>query len=240
MSSLDQLRVKIFADGADMASIVEMAKKPHIKGFTTNPTLMRQAGVTDYQSYAIELAAKVPNHPISFEVFADEFDEMEAQARVIKTWGPNVNVKIPIQNSKRESALPLIEKLSKEGVALNITAIMTAEQVKALAPVLSKESSTFVSVFAGRVADTGVDPLPIIEESRDLLADNDKAELLWASTREVFNIFEADRSGCDIITVGHSVLNKLGGLGTDLDDLSLEAVQIFLKDSTAAGFSIAT
>ena len=239
MTTIDDLSIKLFADGADVAGILELARNPHIKGFTTNPTLMRGVGVTDYEAYARDLLAKVPDRPISLEVFADDFDEMERQALKIASWAANANVKIPVMNTKRESAAPLIEKLSKEGVVLNITAIMTAAQVREVETALSTETPAIVSVFAGRVADTGADPIPIMTESARILEGKPKAELLWASTREAFNIVEAERVGCKIITAPNDVIKKILAFGMDLDDLSHKAVEIFRKDAVASGFHIA-
>jgi transaldolase len=239
MTKLTDLRVKIFADGADMKGILEMAANPLIKGFTTNPTLMRKAGITDYEAFGRQVLAKVPDRPVSLEVFADDFGEMERQALQIASWGRNVNVKIPITNTKGESAAPLISRLSERGVVVNVTAIMTLAQVRAVADALAPGVSAIVSVFAGRVADTGVDPVPHMIEAKKILASKPKAELLWASPRELLNIFQAHDIGCDIITVTNDVLAKLSLVGKDLELYSRETVDMFYKDAKAAGYSIA-
>jgi transaldolase len=234
---LDNLKIKIFADGADMNSLRAFAADPLIKGFTTNPSLMRAAGVTDYKAYALEILGVVPDRPVSFEVFADDLPGMEAQAREIASWGSNVYVKIPVSNTKGEFTGPVVNALSREGIKLNITAIMTAQQVAAVAVALAAAPS-LVSVFAGRVADTGRDPVPIMVESLQLLRNRPEAELLWASSREILNIFQADAIGCPVITVANEQLKKLSGIGRDLDALSLDAVRAFHRDAEAAGFSI--
>ena len=239
-SSVDQLEIKIFADGADLKSIRESAGNPLIKGFTTNPTLMRNAGVTDYKAFALDVLKVVPKLPVSFEVFADDFPTMELQAREIASWGKNVYVKIPISNTKGEFAGPLIGKLARAGVQLNVTAIMTLDQVKDLAEVLSPTVPSVVSVFAGRIADTGRDPIPHMVECLKLLKGRPAAELLWASPREVLNIFQADDIGCHIITVTPDHLKKLSLVGKDLDAYSRETVSMFYKDASAAGYSIPT
>jgi transaldolase len=239
-SGVDSLSVKIFADGAELDSILKLAANPLIKGFTTNPTLMRKAGITDYRGFARELVAAVPDRPISFEVFADDLPEMAAQAREIARWGENVNVKIPITNTKGESCVPIIRELSAEGVQLNITAIFTLDQVQGVADALHPDTPAIVSVFAGRVADTGIDPLPLMASAVDILKARPKAELLWASPRELLNIFHADSIGCHIITVTHDVLNKLSIIGKDLDSYSLETVRMFYDDATSAGYVIDT
>jgi len=240
MSPVDKLRVKIFADGADFDGIMKMYANPLIRGFTTNPTLMRKAGVADYEAYARKLLAAVPDRPVSLEVFADEFDEMERQALAIASWGRNVNVKIPVTNTRREFAGPLIRRLSTAGVALNVTAVFTLEQVKRVTDCLSADTPAIVSVFAGRIADAGIDPVPLMAEAVKILATKPKAELIWASPRELLNIIQADAVGCHIITVTHDILAKLGLIGKNQDDYSLETVQMFYRDAAAAGFSIAT
>lgn len=240
MPTLKDLKVKIFADGADLAGMREMYALPHIQGFTTNPTLMRKAGVTDYKAFAKEVLAAIPDRPISFEVFADELDEMEAQGREIATWGRNVNVKIPVTNTRGVFTGPVIAKLSKAGVVLNITAVFTVAQVRAIAECLDPETPGIVSVFAGRIADAGFDPIPVMKECLEVLKARPKAELLWASPREVLNIVQADDIGCHIITVTNDILAKLKGLGKDLDQFSLETVEMFYKDATAAGYTIET
>ena len=239
-SSVDQLEIKIFADGADLKSMRESAGNPLIKGFTTNPTLMRNAGVTDYKAFALDVLKVVPKLSVSFEVFADDFPTMELQAREIASWGKNVYVKIPISNTKGEFAGPLIGKLARAGVQLNVTAIMTLDQVKDLAEVLSPTVPSVVSVFAGRIADTGRDPIPHMVECLKLLKSRPAAELLWASPREVLNIFQADDIGCHIITVTPDHVKKLSLVGKDLDAYSRETVSMFYKDATAAGYSIPT
>ena len=237
---MDQLKIKIFADGADLESMKELYQNPMVKGFTTNPTLMRKAGVTDYVAFAKEVLAAIPDAPVSFEVFADDFPSMEAQAMQIKSWGDNVNVKIPVTNTKGESSIPLIRKLSAAGVKLNITAIFTMQQVRDVADALHVDSPAVVSVFAGRIADTGIDPLPLMRDSVEVLKGKPKAELLWASPRELLNIYHADSVGCQIITVTPEVIGKLKLIGKDLNEYSLETVAMFYKDATAAGFDIPT
>ena len=232
-------QIKIFADGADLAGILALYKNPLVKGFTTNPSLMRKAGIADYEGFAHELVAAIPDRPISFEVFADDFDEMIAQGRVIASWGRNVNVKVPVMTTKGAFTGPVIRTLAKAGVVLNVTAIMTADQVKEVADCLASDVPAIVSVFAGRVADTGRDPIPVMQASLRALADRPKAELLWASPRELLNIFQADEMGCHIITVSHDVLGKLALIGKDLDEYSLETVNMFYRDATAAGYRIA-
>ncbi|MEX0759181.1 MAG: transaldolase [Tistlia sp.] len=240
MPAIESLKVKIFADGADFESMKQLAGNPLIKGFTTNPSLVKKAGVTDYVAFAKEALAAIPHRPISFEVFADELDEMEEQALEIATWGDNVNVKIPVTNSKGVSTAPLLGRLAAQGVELNVTAIFTLAQVEEVAEVLSAETPAIVSVFAGRIADTGLDPVPVMAEAVRILAPKPKAELLWASPREIYNIFHADSVGCHIITVSHDVLAKLDLIGKDLSGYSLETVQAFYKDATAAGYRIPT
>jgi len=240
MPRVADLRIKIFSDGADLPGILAMYRNPLIKGFTTNPTLMRKAGVADYEAFGRELLARVPDRPVSLEVFADEFDEMYAQAMRIASWGDNVNVKIPVTNTRGESAAPLIERLSKQGVVLNVTALLTLQQVRTVAAALAPETPAIVSVFAGRIADTGVDPVPLMAEALTALADRPKAELLWASPRELLNIFQADAIGCHIITATGDVLGKLDLVGKDLEGYSRETVQMFYRDATAAGYRIDT
>jgi transaldolase len=236
--SVDQLRVKIFADGADLKGMKEAAAQPLIKGFTTNPTLMRQAGVSDYKEFALEVLKLIPDRPVSFEVFADDFPTMEVQGREIASWGDNVYVKVPVTNTKGEFAGALMSRLSSAGIKLNVTAIMTNEQVKRVAAALAKDTPAIVSVFAGRIADTGRDPLPLMSEAVSLLKDRPKAELLWASPRELLNIFQADEIGCHIITVTGDVIRKLALVGKDLDRYSLETVAMFYKDAVTAAFTI--
>ena len=236
---LEKLPIKIFADGADLEGIVDLYRKPYIQGLTTNPTLMRKVGIADYEVFARSVLEKVTDKPISFEVFSDEFPEMRRQALKIRDWQDNVYVKIPITNTRAESAIDLIRDLAKEGVKLNVTAILTREQVKAVAGALNREIPSVVSVFAGRIADTGVDPMPLMKESRELLSALPKAELLWASVREVLNIFQAADCRCHIVTVPHDILakaSKLGGM--DLKELSLDTVRMFYADAVAAGFKL--
>lgn len=239
MTSIDKLKVQIYADGADLKGILELYAKPYIKGLTTNPTLMKSAGVSNYEAFAKEVLKTVKDKPMSFEVFSDEWPEMRRQALKIRDWQSNVYVKIPICNTKGESALPLIKDLAAEGVKLNVTAILTVKQVEELAKVLQPKVPSVVSVFAGRIADTGVDPLPIMKKSRELLQPLPAAELLWASVREIYNIFEADEVGCHIVTVPHSILSKAQQMvGKDLTELSVDTVKMFYKDACAAGFSL--
>ncbi len=238
LPSVDALKIKLFADGADLAGIREMYADPNIKGFTTNPTLMRKAGVSDYEGFAKQVLAAIPDRPVSFEVFADEFDEMERQAHKIASWGRNVNVKIPITNHKGESDAPLIARLSSEGIVLNITAILTKQQVRDVGAALAPGTSAIVSVFAGRIADTGVDPVPFMTDCVGILADRPKAELLWASPRALLNVFQADDVGCHIITATNDIIKKLALVGKDLGHYSRETVEMFRKDAVAAGYDI--
>ena len=232
------LQIKIFADGADKAGMVEMARKQFVQGLTTNPTLMRKAGITDYKGFALEVLEVISDKPISFEVFSDDFDEMEKQAREIASWGRNVYVKIPITNTRREPAYSLIERLSKDQIKLNITAMMTLAQVKGVVKVLEQGVPSYVSVFAGRIADTGRDPVPLMAEAVRILKAKPEAELIWASPRELLNIFQADAIGCHVITVTNDVLKKLELVGKDLDDYSLDTVKMFHGDAKSAGFRI--
>jgi transaldolase len=230
-------RIKIFADGASLPSMLESARDPRIDGFTTNPTLMRKAGVSDYRAFAKEVLAAIKDKPISFEVFADDVPEMRRQAKEIATWGANVYVKIPVTNTKRESSESLVRELSGAGVKLNVTAICTLEQVRDVARALAGGAPSVVSVFAGRIADTGRDPIPLMKEALQICrASAPTAELLWASPRELLNIVQAAEIGCDIITVTPDLLKKLELVGKDLADFSLETVQMFYKDAQAAGF----
>lgn len=240
MPSLNTLKVKLFADGADLAGIREMAANPMIKGFTTNPTLMRKAGIADYKSFALQVLGVIEDRPISFEVFDDDFAEMEKQALEIASWGRNVSVKIPVTNTKGAFCGPLVERLSKGGVRLNITAVMTLEQVRRVADRLAPGTPAIVSVFAGRIADTGRDPVPIMAEAVTVLQSRPKAELIWASPRELLNIFQADAIGCHIITATNDILRKLSLVGRDLERYSLETVEMFHKDAQAAGYRIST
>jgi transaldolase len=239
MVLIRDLRTKIFADGADLHGMKEMYANPLIKGFTTNPTLMRKAGIVDYKAFAKEVLAVIPDRPISFEVFADEFDEMERQAYEIASWGKNVNVKIPVTNTKRQFSGALIGRLSKAGVQVNVTAILAVDQVRRVADCLAPHTPAIVSVFAGRIADTGRDPVPLMAEAVNILKSKPKAELIWASPRELLNIFQADSIGCHIITATNDILKKLNLVGKDLDDYSNETVEMFYKDAAAAGYKIA-
>jgi transaldolase len=240
MKRIDELKVKLFADGADLQGMLEMRANPLIRGFTTNPTLMRKAGVTDYETFARQVLTAITDRPVSFEVFADDFDGMETQARVIAAWGRNVYVKIPVVTTRGEFTGSVISQLSREGILLNVTAVMTAEQVSEVADALDAETPAIVSVFAGRVADTGVDPVPHMRRCLKCLAQCSKAELLWASPRELLNIFQADEVGCHIITATNDVLAKLQQVGKDLVEYSRETVQMFHRDANACGFSIRT
>ena len=231
-------KIKLFADGADKKAILEMYKNPIIDGFTTNPTLMRKAGVTDYVTFAKDILREIPDKPISFEVFADEFDKMERQALEIADWGKNIYVKIPVMNTKRETSYDLVRRLSKARVQLNITAMMTLEQVSEVADAVQGGASCFVSVFAGRIADTGVDPVPLMEEALELLKSTPNAELLWASPREVLNVYQAESIGCHIITATNDILKKLNLKGKDLTDYSQETVQMIFNDAQLAGFQL--
>lgn len=238
MKILDELKIKIFADGADLNGMLEMRKNPLISGFTTNPSLMRKAGITDYHAFAKEILSHITEHPVSFEVFADELLEMERQARVIATWGGNVNVKIPVTNTRGESTAEVISRLSADGVSLNVTALTTLEQVAIVRDALSPKSDAIVSVFAGRIADTGRDPASIMRDASRLLEDRPGANLLWASTRELFNVFQAEEAGCHIITVTNDIIAKLSLVGRDLVEYSLDTVKMFYKDAKESGYSI--
>lgn len=235
---LEELTIKIFSDGADLDSIAAARARGLVKGFTTNPTLMARAGVTNYLNFAREVLRIVPDLPVSFEVFSDEFDEMERQARVLRALGTNVHVKIPITNTRGESSCPLIARLSREGIPLNITAIMTLRQVREVAEALDPACPTFVSVFAGRIADSGRDPVPIMRESLEILRPRPRAELLWASPREALNILQAEWIGCPIITVTPDLLAKAEQFGKDLEEFSLETVRMFRRDAVNSGFDI--
>ncbi len=238
MKRIENLNVKIFADGADKAGMLEMYFKPFIKGFTTNPTLMRKAGISDYRAFAKDIIQAIPDRPISFEVFSDEFPEMERQAMEIADWGSQVYVKIPVTNTRGETSYDLVEKLSHKGVKLNVTALMTLDQVRDVVKHISPETPCYISVFAGRVADTGRDPLPLMSAAVELLKPNLKAELIWASPRELLNIFHAEMVGCHIITVTNDILKKLSFVGYDLKDFSLDTVKMFYNDANLAGFAL--
>ena len=232
------LKVKLFADGAEKAGMVEMYNNPLISGFTTNPTLMKKAGIKDYKTFAKDILTVIKDKPISFEVFSDEFEEMERQALEIASWGKNVYVKIPISNTRAESSLELVERLSIAGVKINVTAMMTLQQVKDALPALANSSGGYVSVFAGRIADAGIDPIPIMSEVMDLLKGQSKIELIWASPRELFNVVQADSIGCHIITATNDILKKLPTLGKDLTEFSLDTVKMFYNDAHSAGYTI--
>ncbi len=238
MSMIDQLRVRIFADGADLDGMVEMAARPYIAGLTTNPTLMRKAGITDYRGFAQSVLAEIRDKPISFEVFSDDFLEMERQAHEIASWGPNVYVKIPVTNTLGESAAKLIRRLARAGIRQNVTAITLLRQVREVSNALRDETRCFVSVFAGRIADTGYDPLPIMTSSVEMLRDFPNQQLIWASPREVLNILQADSVGCHVITVTNDLIKKLPLLGKNLGEFSLETVKMFYDDACAAGFAL--
>lgn len=236
--SLKDLKIKIYADGADINGMLSIAKEGFIKGLTTNPTLMRKGGVTDYPKFAKEVLAQITTLPISFEVFTDEFDVMEKEAREISSWAPNVYTKIPVMNTKGESALPLVKRLAADGIKLNVTAILDLDQVKGVVDALQDGVPNVVSVFAGRVADTGRDPVPLMTEALKVCRQKKACELLWASTRELLNIYQADAIGCDIITVPNDILKKGALVGMDLKALSLDTVKMFANDAKAAGFKI--
>ena len=236
MTQVQDLTVKLFADGADRAGMLEMYRNPLIRGFTTNPTLMRKAGLTDYEAFAKDIVAAIPDRPISLEVFADEFPEMERQALKISAWGENIYTKIPVTNTRRESSVPLIRCLARKGVKLNVTALMTLNQVEEVAEALGGGPDACISVFAGRIADTGRDPVPIMCEAVRILKQYPNLELIWASPRELLNIFQADTVGCHIITATNDVLQKLALVGKDLHDYSLETVEMFHRDACKAAF----
>jgi transaldolase len=235
---LSDLGVRIFADGADVNTITELASNAAIKGFTTNPTLMRGAGVTDYECFARHVLPIVGSRPISFEVFADEFDAMERQARRIATWGGSVNVKIPITNTKGESSRRLLSRLAADGISVNVTALLTIDQVRTATAALADGPPCFVSVFAGRIADTGREPVPMMREALELMAPHTNVQLIWASPREILNVVQADAIGCHVITVTHDLLKKLPLLGRGLDEHSLDTVRMFHRDALAAGYAL--
>ena len=238
MKTLEQVKVKIFADGADLGGILELYKNPYIKGFTTNPTLMQKSGISDYEKFAREVLVHISDRPISFEVFSDEFDEMERQARKIASWGKNVYVKIPVTNTRRESSAKLVRRLASEGVQLNVTALMTLEQVREISKVLENNAPSYISVFAGRIADTGRDPMPLMKEAVEIMSPYQTQESIWASPRELLNIFHADEVDCHVITVTHDILKKLALVGKALDEYSLDTVKMFHSDAQKAGFQI--
>lgn len=238
MNTLEQLQIKIFADGADKVGMLEMYAKPYIKGLTTNPTLMRKAGVSDYRAFARDILSAISDRPISFEVFSDEFVEMERQAMEITGWGEHVYVKIPVTNTHREPSYALVKKLSAAGVKLNVTALLTLEQVRDVTHALALDVPSYISVFAGRIADTGRDPVPLMAAAVELLKLKPQAELIWASPRELLNIFQADSIGCHIITVTNDILKKLDLVGYDLSEYSLDTVKMFYNDASAAGYCL--
>lgn len=238
MDKIQQLKVKIFADGADMNGMLEMYKKPYIQGLTTNPSLMRKAGIKDYKKFCIDVLSQITDKSISFEVFSDDFMEMEDQALEISSWGENAYVKIPVMNTKREFCYPLVSRLAAKNVKLNVTALMTLDQVENVVSALDSKIPSYISVFAGRIADTGRDPEPIISSSLDIMKKCPSAELIWASTREMLNIFQAEQAGCHIITVTNDILKKLDKIGYDLEEYSYDTVKMFYNDALAAGYKI--
>ena len=238
MNKIEALKVKIFADGADVAGMLEMNSKPFIKGLTTNPTLMKKAGITDYKAFCKDILVSIKDKPLSFEVFSDNFAEMERQALEISSWGENVYVKIPITNTKQEGSYSLIKRLSDQKVKLNITALMTIDQVRNVVTTIDPKIPSYVSVFAGRIADTGVDPVPIMMEAVKILKAAPASELIWASPRELLNIFQADEVGCPIITVTSDIIKKLSLVGYSLDDYSLDTVKMFYADAVDAGYKL--
>jgi transaldolase len=238
MNGLANLKVKIFADGADRHGMLDLYRNPFIKGFTTNPTLMCLAGITDYEAFGREILAAIPDRPISLEVFSDDFAEMEVQARRIASWGENVYVKIPVTNTRGESSVSLVRSLARAGVKQNVTALMTLRQVHEVATALGAGPPACISIFAGRIADTGRDPVPIMAAAVQMMSVYPQLELIWASPRELLNIFHADQVGCQIITVTHDLLKKLALVGKDLDDYSLDTVKMFRKDAIQAGFRL--
>jgi transaldolase len=238
MRSLGHLKVKLFADGANLSEMLEMQALPYIKGLTTNPTLMRKAGISNYRCFAREVLSEIDDKPVCFEVFADDFAEMERQAMEIAGWADNVFVKIPVTNTKRETCCALVERLSDRQVKLNVTAVMTLTQVLEIAASLNPQVPCYVSVFAGRIADTGIDPVPLMSRAVEILRSNAKAELVWASSREVFNIFQAEAAGCHVITLTNDILKKLSIVGYDLTEYSLDTVKMFYSDAQKSGFSL--
>ncbi len=238
MKTIEQLKVKIFADGAELDGILELYRNPYITGFTTNPTLMRKSGISDYEKFSRQVLEHVPDRPISFEVFSDEFDEMERQAHKIAKWGKNVYVKIPVTNTRRESSVDLVRRLADNGVQLNVTALMTLEQVSAVSKALENRVPSYISVFAGRIADTGRDPMPLMKAAVEIMSPFKTQELIWASPRELLNIFHADEIGCHVITVTHDILKKLALVGKDLNEYSLDTVKMFRNDALKAGYRL--
>ena len=238
MNDLTALKVKLFADGADRAAMLELYANPLIQGFTTNPTLMNKAGVNDYQSFARDIVAAIPDRPISFEVFADEFNEMERQALEIASWGENINVKIPVTNTQKQPSYDLLGRLARAGVKLNVTALMTLDQVREASQALAESPAAYISVFAGRIADTGRDPVPLMAAAVELLRPFPQQKLIWASPRELLNIFQADAVGCHVITATPDILKKLSLVGKDLHEYSLETVKMFYNDAQQAGYRL--
>ena len=236
MKPVSELKTKIFADGADKSAMLQLYAQPYIRGFTTNPTLMRKAGIGDYEAFARDILDAIPDRPISFEVFADDFAEMERQARKIAAWGPNVYVKIPVTNTEAKSSAGLVRHLAQSGVKLNVTAILPLDQVREISAALADGPPACISVFAGRIADTGVDPVPLMEAALELLRPHPNLELIWASPRELLNVFQADAIGCHIITVTNDILQKLTLVGKDLHEHSLDTVKMFYQDAAKCGF----
>lgn len=238
MTALDALKIRIFADGADLAGMLELARRPYIQGLTTNPTLMRKAGIRDYRAFAREVLAVIRDKPVCFEVLADDFESIERQAGEIASWADNVYVKIPVTNTRGDSSAALIGRLTARRVKINVTAITTLEQIRSVVPALNPAIPSFVSVFAGRIADTGIDPVPVMARAVRLLSENPRAELIWASSRELLNIFQADSVGCAVITVTRDILDKLTLIGYDLTKFSLDTVQMFRDDAQLAGYCL--
>ncbi len=238
MNAIDNLSVKIFADGANLAEMLALYRDPRIKGFTTNPTLMRKAGIADYEAFAHEVLQAIPDRPISFEVFSDEFDDMRRQGLKFARWGDNVYVKIPVTNTRGESSVPLVRELARSGVKVNVTAMMTLAQVRDMAAALAAGPAACVSVFAGRIADSGRDPVPLMTAAVALLEPTPNVELIWASPRELLNVFQADTIGCHVITVTGDILKKLELVGKDLNEFSLDTVKMFYRDAQAAGYRL--
>jgi transaldolase len=236
--TIDQLQTKIYADGAELNGIIEMSKNPVIKGFTTNPTLMRKAGISDYKKFAEDVLAAVPNLPISFEVFSDDLEEMYTQAVEIASWGKNINIKVPVTNTNNEFVGDVISRLSAQGIFVNVTALMTLDQVKQVMDSLRGDAPAYISVFAGRIADTGRNPMDIMSKAAEISKGRANTEIIWASPRELLNIFQANEAGVQIITVANDLLNKLALVGKDLDEYSLETVKMFRNDAVKAGYTI--
>ena len=235
---LDKLKVKIFADGADKTTMLEMYAKSNIHGLTTNPTLMRKSGITDYKKFCLDILQSIKDKPLSFEVFSDDFKEMERQALEIASWGDNIYVKIPITNTKKETCYSLVKTLSNQGVKLNVTALMTMDQVQNVVDHLNPDIASYISIFAGRIADTGRDPIPMMQEALQIMKTQPLPELIWASPRELLNVFQAHDIGCHIITVTSDILKKLNLIGYDLEEYSLDTVKMFYNDAVVAGFKL--